>query len=163
MKINARTEIYGLLGYPVHHTFSPVMHNSAFEDLGINAIYLPFEIKSEDLESSVECLKSIGVKGLNVTIPHKERVIKYLDSLDREAALIGAVNTIVNIKGKYKGYNTDGRGFISSIEEEFGIVPKGKKFFIIGAGGAARAVSFSLALRGACRIVLVDRVGKKAI
>lgn len=163
MKIDGETEIYGLIGYPVRHTYSPLMHNAAFESLRINAVYLPFEVRPRDLKSNLFCMESIGVRGLNVTIPHKEKVLKYLDEIDREASLIGAVNTIVNKGGRLRGFNTDGRGFVISLKENFGISPKGKRFFIMGAGGAARAISFSLALRGARRIVLVDVISKKAI
>lgn len=163
MNINGKTEIYGLIGYPVEHTFSPLMHNAAFKSLGINAVYLPFEVKPEELKSAILCMKSLGVRGLNVTIPHKEKVLKYLDEIDKEASLIKAVNTIVNRNGRLKGFNTDGRGFVSSLKEEFGISPKEKKFFIMGTGGVSRAISFSLALSGARRIVLVDNIEEKAV
>jgi len=163
MHINGKTQIYGIIGYPVKHTFSPLMQNAAFKHLGINAVYLPFEVKPQDLKVSLTCMRLLGISGLNVTIPHKEEVIKYLDELDKEASLIGAVNTIVNRAGRFKGFNTDGRGFIQSLKEEFGILPKGKRFFIMGAGGASRAISFSLALSGADRIVLVDSIEGKAI
>jgi shikimate dehydrogenase len=163
MKINGEIKVYGLIGYPVKHTFSPAMQNAAFESLGINAVYLPFEVKPKDLKTFLASAKSTGVGGFNVTIPHKEKVLEYLDGIDKEASLIGAVNTIVNRGGKFKGFNTDGRGFVVSLKEEFGILPKGKNFFIMGSGGASRAISFSLALNGARRIVLVDTIGKKAV
>lgn len=163
MHIDGKTEIYGLIGYPVKHTFSPLMHNAAFESLGINAAYLPFEVRPESLGFTLSCMKSLEMHGLNVTIPHKEKVLEYLDEVDKEASLIGAVNTIVNKKGQLKGFNTDGKGFVSSLKEEFGISPKGKRFFVMGAGGTSRAISFSLALSGARCIVLVDKIEKKAI
>ena len=162
MKIDSKTEIYGLIGNPVKHTLSPFMHNSAFRKLAINAVYVPFEVKESDLKTAIAGFKRKKIKGLNVTSPHKETVMRYLDRVDKEALLIGAVNTIVYSKGEYVGYNTDGRGFISSLREEFNITPKGKKFFVLGSGGAARAISFSLALRGASRIVLVDAIADKA-
>jgi shikimate dehydrogenase len=163
MHITGKTQIYGLIGYPVEHTFSPLMHNAAFESLNINAVYLPFGVKPKDLKSVICCMKSLGVHGINVTIPHKEKVLRYLDELDKEASLIGAVNTIVNKNNRFKGFNTDGMGFVSSLEKEFGILPRGKRFFIIGAGGASRAISFSLAINGARRIVFIDDVEEKAI
>ncbi|MFH0840339.1 MAG: shikimate dehydrogenase [Candidatus Omnitrophota bacterium] len=163
MHINGKTELYGIIGYPAHHTFSPAMHNAAFQSLGINAAYVAFEVKPKDLGSAMQCLKVLGIRGLNVTIPYKEAVLKYIDDVEKEAALIGAVNTIAFKDGKSKGFNTDGKGFVKSLQEEFGILPKDKRFFIIGAGGASRAISFSLALSGAGRIVLVDDVAKKAI
>jgi len=163
VKINGKTQIYGIIGYPVKHTFSPLMHNACFESLGMNAVYLPFEVKPVDLKSSLSCMKSAGINGLNVTIPHKEEVLNYLDEIDKEARLIKAVNTIVIKNGRLKGFNTDGRGFVGSLKEEFGISPRGKSFFIMGAGGASRAISYSVALRGAKRIVLVDEIKNKAI
>ncbi|MEA3305796.1 MAG: shikimate dehydrogenase [Candidatus Omnitrophota bacterium] len=163
MNINGKTEIYGLIGYPVKHTFSPAMHNAAFRSLGMNAVYLPLEVKPGDLKSVISCVKSLGVSGLNVTVPHKEKIVRYLDDVDKEASLIKAVNTIVNEGAKLKGFNTDGRGFVKSLKEEFGILPRGKRFFIMGAGGAARAISFSIALEGAGRIILVDAVKSKAV
>ncbi len=139
------------------------MHNAAFKSLGINATYLAFEVRPKDLKAAIACAKSTGVCGLNVTVPYKEKVLKYLDETDKEVSLIKAVNTIVAKKGRLKGYNTDGRGFVSSLKEAFGISPKGKSFFIMGAGGASRAISFSLAVRGARRIVLVDEISGKAM
>ncbi|MBU4376964.1 MAG: shikimate dehydrogenase [Candidatus Omnitrophica bacterium] len=162
MRINGSTELYGIIGYPAHHTFSPAMHNAAFQSLGINAAYVAFEVKPKDLGSAMQCLKVLGIRGLNVTVPYKEAVLKYLDDVEKEAELIGAVNTIALKDGKPKGFNTDGKGFVKSLQEEFGILPKGKRFFIIGAGGASRAISFSLALQGAGRITLVDDAAEKS-
>ncbi len=162
MHISGKTEIYGLIGYPTRHTFSPLMHNAAFQTLGINAVYLAFEVKPRDLGTAMHSLRTLGIKGLNVTVPYKEKVLKYLDEVEQEAKLIGAVNTITVKEGRLKGYNTDGRGLVRSLKEEFGILPKGKRFFIVGAGGASRAISFSLALDGAGRIVLIDEVEDKA-
>ena len=163
MHIDGSTKIYGLIGYPVKHTFSPMMHNAAFKSLGINAAYMAFEVKPKDLKTAISCVRSTGICGLNVTIPHKENVLDHLDEVDKEASLIKAVNTIVIKNGRLRGFNTDGRGFVASIKKAFGVSPKGKDFFIIGAGGASRAISFSLALGGARRIVLVDEIKNKAI
>jgi len=163
MNINGKTQLYALIGYPVKHTFSPAMHNAAFKSLGMNAVYLPFEVAPKGLKAAISHMKSVGVRGLNVTIPHKENVLRYLDEIDKAASLIKAVNTIVIKNGKLKGFNTDGMGFVNSLRETFGILPKGKAFFIMGAGGASKAISFSLAIRGARRIVLVDGIRDKAI
>jgi shikimate dehydrogenase len=163
VNIDGKTRVYGVIGYPIKHTFSPLMHNAAFKSLGMNAVYLAFEIKPKYLKSALSYMKSMGVRGFNATIPHKEKLLKYLDEIDKEASLIKAVNTVAIKNGRLKGFNTDGRGFIGSLKEEFGISPKGKNFFIMGAGGASRAVSFSLALSGANRIVLVDEIRGKAI
>lgn len=156
IKIDGKTKIVGLIGHPVAHTFSPAMHNSCFAELGLNWIYLPFCIRPENLEQTLKGLGAIeNVKGANVTIPHKEEVIKYLDDLSQEASLIGAVNTISFSNGKVVGDNTDGKGFIAALKEE-GFNPEGKDVLILGAGGAGRAVAVSLAKEGASRITLVD-------
>ncbi len=161
--INGQTSVFGLIGFPVKHTFSPNMHNSAFSKLGVNGVYFPFEVKPENLHDAISGLKSIGVKGFNVTIPHKENIIKYLDKLSPEAKFIGAVNTVLVKDDLMIGYNTDGLGFIDSLKADLKFNPKGKSVFIFGAGGAARAISFSLALAGAKRIIFTDLDSKKAL
>jgi len=163
MNINKETKIFGIIGYPVMHSLSPAMHNAAFRHLNINAAYLPFEVGHMDLKDAVEGIKILGIKGVNVTIPHKEKVIKYLDCLSYEAKAIGAVNTIVNKNNKLSGYNTDAYGFMKSLREDLKFDPRKKAIFVIGAGGAAKAVVFSLALGGAKRIVLTDKVDEKAL
>lgn len=161
MNITGTTKILGLFGYPVSHTLSPAMHNSASDSLGLNYTYLPFLVKPEDLKEAVQAIRALNFNGVNVTVPHKEKVIPFLDVLDKEASLIGAVNTIVNRDGNLHGYNTDGRGFIRSLEES-GLSPEGIKALIIGAGGASRAIAFSLALSGASDIGLFDIDREKA-
>lgn len=160
--ISGKTKIYGIFGYPVEHTFSPGMHNSAFKKLGMDACYVPFAVPPEKLDNAVRSVISLGLCGLNVTVPHKERVLVYLDELSKEARLIGAVNTIEVRKGRLIGHNTDGRGFLRSLREHGGLDPKGKTFLFIGSGGAARAVGFSLALAGAAAIVFRDLDAQKA-
>jgi shikimate dehydrogenase len=160
--ISGKTKIYGIFGHPVEHTFSPGMHNSAFKKLGIDACYVPFAVPPERLEEAVRAVVPLGLRGLNVTVPHKERVIAFLDELSEEARLIGAVNTIEVRKERLIGHNTDGRGFLRSLREHGGLDPKGKKFLFIGSGGAARAVSFSLALAGAAEIIFRDLDDRKA-
>ncbi len=158
----ASKKIFGLLGYPVKHSLSPVMHNVAFKALGIKAEYKLFEKKPEELTDFFRELKKGSISGVNVTIPYKEKVLKYLDELNREAELIGAVNTIL-VKGKKLiGYNTDGQGFITSLKKEAGVDPKGKRVVIIGTGGAGRAVSIQLAKEGVKRIGLFDIIFDKA-
>lgn len=160
--ISGRTKIYGIFGYPVAHTFSPDMHNSAFKKLGMDACYVPFPVPPEKLEDAVRAVVPLGLCGLNITVPHKERVLACLDELSEEARLIGAVNTVEIRKGRLIGHNTDGRGFLRSLGEHGGLNPKGKKFLFIGSGGAARAISFSLALAGAAEIVFRDLDARKA-
>jgi shikimate dehydrogenase len=144
MKIGGRTKIVCLLGDPVEHTLSPLIHNHAFERLGIDACYVAFRVRSEDIEIAVRAIKALNMMGANVTIPHKQRVMEFLDSIDEEARFIGAVNTITNKDGHLRGYNTDGRGFMKSLDEEK-IEASGKNIVIIGAGGAARAIGYYLA------------------
>jgi shikimate dehydrogenase len=146
-QINGRTKITGLFGYPVEHTLSPAMHNAAFKALDLNYCYVPFLVQPDYLEDAVKAIKALNIRGVNITVPHKERVIKFLDEIDEEASFIGAVNTIVNSDGKLIGYNTDGRGFIQSLLER-GILVEDNDILIIGAGGASRAISYYLSQKG---------------
>jgi shikimate dehydrogenase len=141
--ISGKTKITGIIGWPVEHTLSPAMHNAAFEALSIDYCYLPFPVRPDALEDAIRAVKALNIRGINVTVPHKEHVLAHLDEIDQEAAFIGAVNTIVNSDGRLIGYNTDGRGFLQSLSEN-SIDPSGKDILIIGAGGAARAVGYSL-------------------
>lgn len=143
MEINGKTSITGIFGYPIEHTFSPAMHNAAFSNLGMNYCYIPFLVSPEHLADAVNSIMALNMRGVNITIPHKQSVMPMLDEIKEEAAFIGAVNTIVNSKGKLIGDNTDGRGFIKSLEEN-GIAINGKDVLIHGAGGASRAVSYYL-------------------
>ena len=156
--IKGSTKIVGLIGHPVEHSFSPPMHNSAFEKLGLNYAYLPFNVYPENLKSAILGAKALNIVGFNVTIPHKINVIKYLDKLDPIAWAIGAVNTI-DFK-EMKGYNTDGIGCIRAIEEVTSI--KDKNIVVAGAGGAARAISFYLACENPQSINILNRDVKKA-
>ena len=134
-----------LIGYPVGHSMSAVMHNAAFMELGLDFAYQLLEVRPEDLEKAVsETLRASDVRGANVTIPHKVSVMGYLDEIDLEAVRIGAVNTIVNDGGRLKGYNTDGIGALKAIRERYGDL-RGARAVILGAGGAARAISYKLA------------------
>ena len=158
MMINGRTKITGVFGYPVEHTLSPIIHNTAFEYLGLNYVYLPFLINPEDIKSALISIKTLGICGVNLTIPHKETCIPYLDSIDDGANIIGAVNTIKLEKGKLKGFNTDAEGFILSLKNETSFKkPKGKTVFVLGAGGAARAVVYALAREKCGRIIVSNR------
>jgi shikimate dehydrogenase len=158
--ITGKTSVFGIIGDPVEHSLSPAMHNAAFEKLCLDNIYVPFLVKAEELEDAIKGAHVMGIKGLNVTIPHKTEVINYLDYLDIAAGLIGAVNTIEFGENGAIGHNTDGIGAIRAIEE---ITPvKNKKFMILGAGGAARAVSFQLFLSGAKSLTISNRTVEKA-
>jgi shikimate dehydrogenase len=143
MEINGKTRITGLFGYPVEHTLSPAMHNAAFSALGLNYCYVPFLVHPDSLTNAVQGVRAMNLAGVNVTVPHKENVIPFLDEVSEEASFIGAVNTIVHDKGRLTGYNTDGRGFMQSLAEK-GVSVEGKAVIVIGAGGASRAISYYL-------------------
>lgn len=160
--ISGKTKIYGIFGYPVEHTFSPGMHNAAFKKLGMDACYVPFAVHPGRLADAAKALIPLGLCGLNITVPHKEKIIPFLDDLSEEARLIGAVNTIEVKEGRLIGHNTDGRGFLRSLKEQAKFNPQGEIFLFIGSGGAARAVGFSLALAGAEKIIIYDIDAQKA-
>ncbi len=143
MKVTAKTKVTGLIGYPVEHSLSPVMHNSAFEALELDYCYVTFSVEPSRLEEAIKGIRALGIAGINVTVPHKEAVMKFLDRIDDEAKEIGAVNTVVNKEGLLIGYNTDGRGFMASLNENC-YSPQGKRVFIVGAGGASKAVAYYL-------------------
>ncbi len=144
MIIDQHTELYGVVGSPIRHSLSPVMHNSAFLAEGLNAVYLAFE--TEDIRACLKGMKGLGIKGMSVTIPYKSEVMPLLDEVDNQAAVIGAVNTIVNRDGRLTGYNTDALGALRALEENTEL--SGKRCIIIGAGGAARAIGHILKEKG---------------
>jgi shikimate dehydrogenase len=160
MKITGKTKLVGIFGYPVEHTISPPMHNAAFAWLGLDYCYVPFAVHPDRLRDAVTGLRAMGLRGVNITVPHKENIIPLLDDTDKEAAFIGAVNTIRNDNGALTGFNTDGRGFMRSLEEAE-IDVKDKKVLILGAGGAARAVGYYLCNQ-AQRVFLYDVDAGKA-
>ncbi|UCD08684.1 MAG: shikimate dehydrogenase [Dehalococcoidales bacterium] len=152
-EISGKTKVCALIGDPIEHTMSPAMHNAAFNELGLDCVYVAFGVKPDELAGAINGMKSLGMPGWNVTIPHKVNVIPLLDKLDPLAEKIGAVNTVVNENGILTGHNTDATGFLQAMLEK-GVEPKGKNIAIMGAGGAARAVSFILADRGAYPVIL---------
>lgn len=158
MNIKGSTNIVGLIGHPVEHSFSPPMHNAAFNALNMDWAYVAFDVDPFNVKSAIEGAKSLNIKGFNVTIPHKIEVMKYLDEIDEVAGLIGAVNTI-DFKSM-KGYNTDGIGAVKAIEEVTSI--KNKNVVVAGAGGASRAISFYIAKYGAESVTILNRNIEKA-
>jgi len=154
--------LYGLIGYPVSHSYSPAMHNAAFKQLGINAEYVLFPVQPEKFKEGFANIIARGASGLNVTIPYKERMMEYLDKISESAKLIGAVNTVVVKNGKLFGENTDGKGFVKSFKLVTGKTPKGKNIFMFGAGGAAKSVGFEMAFSGARSLVIYDIFEDKA-
>lgn len=156
------TKLVILLGKPLGHSISPAMHNRVFEKLGMDYCYMPVEVTEKNLKKVFSGLSAMNVAGFNVTIPHKINIIEYLDELDPLAATIGAVNTICVKSGKTTGYNTDGEGFIRSLENEAQISVKGKRVLLLGCGGAARAIAMTLAFHDAGKIYLYNRTLAKA-
>lgn len=161
MKVDSATKVYALLGSPVEHSLSPTIHNAAFESLSLNCVYLAFNVAPEDLSSAFAGLKTLGVQGFNVTIPHKTAVLPLLDEMDPLARSIGAVNTVKMVGGKTVGYNTDGEGALSALREA-GVEVKGLKVILLGAGGAARAVGFTLA-KASGELVVANRTETRAV
>ena len=152
MAISGKTKLYGILGNPVSHSLSPVMHNAAFAVTGFNGAYLPFP--APEIATAVTGIRALGVQGASVTIPHKEKVMELLDSIDPVAKKIGAVNTIVRAGDTLSGLNTDWLGATSALEEK--ITLQGKKVIILGAGGSARAIGFGMQEKGA-KTILASR------
>ncbi|MDW7651423.1 MAG: shikimate dehydrogenase [Bacillota bacterium] len=159
--ITGQTKITGIFGDPVQYSLSPAMHNAAFKHLKLPYIYIPFHVTPQNIQAAVSAIHALNITGVNVTVPHKEAVIPYLDVLDTSAKECGAVNTIVNHNGKLTGYNTDGSGFIDSLRET-GFDPKDKKAVILGAGGSARAIAASLLNEGVAEITVLNRTPQKA-
>ena len=145
MKITAHTAVYGIVGFPLGHTLSPVMHNTAFRETGLDGVYIPFETR--DIAGAVRGMKALGIRGLSVTLPHKTDVMPLLDHIDPRARAIGAVNTIVNRRGVLTGHNTDATGALRALEAVIRI--PGKQCLIVGAGGAARTIGVVLREKGA--------------
>lgn len=160
MDISGKTKVTGLFGYPVEHSFSPAMHNAAFRHLNLDYCYVAFSVKPEYLEDAVKAIRALDLAGVNVTIPHKERVIAFLDEISDEAMSIGAVNTIKNEKGRLIGFNTDGRGFMQSLSEN-SIDMKDKRVLMIGSGGASRAIGYYIC-KESSMVYLTDIDAKKA-
>ena len=163
MNITSKTKTLGIFGYPISHTLSPAMHNAVIKALGLDMVYLPFEVKPSNLKEAINGIKSLGIIGVSITIPHKESVIRFLDDISEEARLVGAVNTIVNKDRKLVGYNTDGSGYMASLKEELGFNPKSKRIIIIGAGGAARGILAALATQKPKSITVANRTLSRAV
>ncbi len=158
--ISGKTKLCGVIGDPIEHTMSPVMHNAAFASMGLDYVYLPFRVKKEALGRAIDGMRALNIRGLSVTIPHKVAAIPFLDKLDPLAKKIEAVNTITNDDGVLTGSNTDAGGFLQALLER-GIEPKEKNVVVLGAGGASKAISFILAERGA-HVVILNRLLKRA-
>ncbi len=147
---------FGIIGDPISHSLSPSMHNTAFRELKIKAVYGAFEVKRENLKEAVEGIRALNIKGISVTIPHKSSIFEFLDEVDPIALEIGAVNTVINKDGKLKGYNTDWIGVLKAFENRR-IDIKERKVVIIGAGGASRAIIYAMKKGGAKEIEVYNR------
>ncbi len=156
-EINGSTNLFVILGQPIEHTLSPAMYNAAFATLGYNGVYVACAVAEGQLAEAVQGIRALGIKGGNVTIPYKEKIIPFFDDLTQEARLIGAVNTFYWQEGKLTGANTDGAGFFQSLQKLEPAVTSYHGAVILGAGGAARAVAVTLALAGLPEIYLVNR------
>ena len=161
--INAETHLYGILGNPVHHSLSPLIHNALFEKLKINAVYMAFQVEENFLGLAFEGMRAMGLRGANITIPFKEEAVDFIDEIPEDVdRCVGAINTVVNRKGQLYGYNTDGTGFLVALKEELGFNPEAKKILVLGAGGAARGVVFALARAHAAEIIIHNRTMDRA-
>jgi shikimate dehydrogenase len=161
MRGNQVKKLFAVLGYPIGHSMSPIMLNDVLSYYEMDAHYHPFKVSPEELETAIRGLKAIGISGFNVTIPHKSAIIPFLDGVDDLALSIGAVNTVVNDNGKLIGYNTDGYGFIKGLEPYISSFSD-KKVLVIGAGGAARAIYFTMAKMKPLEIDITNRTVIKA-
>lgn len=159
--LSGETKVVGVFGYPVRHSLSPAMHNAAFQELGLDFVYVPFNVHPDNLEAAVRGIRALQIVGVNVTIPHKESVIRFLDWVSPEAQQISSVNTVHNSEGLLRGYSTDGQGFIESLGQMAAEVV-GKKVVVLGAGGSARAIVNALAVRG-CQVTVANRTLSRAI
>lgn len=163
MHIDGNTRLVGIIGSPLEHTLSPTIHNAAFDYLGLNWCYVPLPVEQGRLVQAVEGIKALRFTGVNITMPFKTEIIHMLDEVAMFAESVGAVNTILIDKGKLIGYNTDGRGFYTALVRELGYEVKGRKVLVLGAGGASRSVTVSLALAGCESIVIVNRSPERSI
>lgn len=161
MEINGYTRLCGLIGNPVEHTLSPVIHNTVAEEMHDNLVYVPFHVEQGNLQKAIAGAYSLNVLGLNVTVPYKQAVIPCLDCVEGLAEKIGAVNTLVRTENGFRGYNTDMMGLYRAMEEE-GIAFEAEDMILLGAGGAARAAAFLCAEKGAKRVYLLNRSYEKA-
>lgn len=160
MIISGKTSVCGVIGDPIEHTLSPIMHNAAFNNLKLDYAFLAFKVKPAEVENAISGMRALSIYGLNVTMPHKSTVINFLDEIDQAAKAIGSVNTILNKDGRLFGFNTDGVGALEALREN-GVEPKGRKVLLLGAGGAARAIAYTLA-QEAGELVVLNRTVKQS-
>ena len=152
----------GIIGHPIGHSISPVFQQAALDAIGFDGVYHPWDVAPGDVGEFVAGLRAPGTLGINVTVPHKEAVIPFIDEVDDWASTAGAVNTIVNREGRLTGHNTDGIGFLRALREGAGFEPEGQAVLVLGAGGSARGVVYALARAGAAHLVIANRTLERA-
>lgn len=160
--ITGRTRVYGLVGNPVRHSLSPAMHNELFRRQRIDAIYVAFDVPGERAGAVAGAVRTLGLSGVNLTVPFKERVLPELDELSATARVAGAVNVVIREADRLVGYNTDGEGYLRALHEELGITPVNTRAVVLGAGGTGRAVAAALAAHGATAVTLLNRTQARA-
>lgn len=163
MPLSGKTEVVGIFGDPVEHSLSPRMQNAAIKASGLDAIYVPFHVTATQLCDAVAGIRAMKLRGVNLTIPHKEAACQLVDELDDQAALIGAINTIVNDGGLLKGYNTDGIGLLNALKQALGVDPAGLRVLLIGAGGACRAALVALCQAQVASIEITNRTRERSL
>ncbi|MCX7819471.1 MAG: shikimate dehydrogenase [Kiritimatiellae bacterium] len=159
---NAQTQLFAVLGHPVAHSLSPVMHNAALRELGLNAVYLAFDVRPEEVPAAIRGLAAIGCAGANVTVPLKEIAARCVVALDESAQRAGAVNTIRFTPEGPVGHSTDGEGFLRGVREAFDVSPRGLRVFVLGCGGAGRTVALECARAGAAAVTVCDAAEERA-
>jgi len=159
MNISGKSTVYGVIGDPIGHTLSPAMQNAAFEALGLDCVFLAFKVAAAEVEAAIRGVRGLDIRGLNVTMPHKNAVIPFLDEVDESARFLGSVNTVVTIDGTLRGFSTDGAGAHHALEEN-SVDLAGKKLVLLGGGGAAKAIAFALA-KEVNELVILNRTPAK--
>jgi shikimate dehydrogenase len=160
MTISGKTRVCGVIGDPIEHSLSPIMHNAAFQALNLDYVFLAFKVKPTCVDEAVNGMRALNIRGLNVTMPHKKTVMESLDRIDLSAQIINSVNTVLNKENLLFGFNTDGIGAVKALKEN-GVALKGRKVLLLGAGGAARAIAYSIA-KEADELAVLNRTVKDA-
>ncbi len=160
--LDGETKIVAVIGWPVRHSLSPPMQNAALAELGLNWVYVPFEVSPTRLEVAVEGLRSLNLVGWNVTVPHKGAMADLVDELGDSARVLGAVNTVEVVRGVLYGHNTDGEGFLRALREQQEVI-RGKRVALIGAGGSARSIAYAVANDGAAALTILNRTPGRAV
>ena len=160
MTISGKTRVCGVIGEPIEHSLSPIMHNAAFQAVGLDYAFLAFRVKPAEVEAAVNGVRALNIRGLNITMPHKTAIINHLDRVDLSAQIVNSVNTVLNKENLLFGFNTDGVGAVKALKEN-GVELKGRKVLLLGAGGAARAIAYALA-KEADELAVLNRTVKQA-